>query len=67
VEMVIAAARRWISSSDVMCWRLRLSEFNLYRGPFMKVARVDLAEEVAYDTVGHTSGLCMYGCSLSLH
>lgn len=71
VEMVIAAAWRWISSSDAMCWRLWLSPslrrlgVDLYRGPFTKVSRVNLAEAVAPDTGGDMGWLCPYACSLN--
>jgi hypothetical protein len=71
VEMVMATAWRWISSSNVMCWRLwlspclRLQGVDLYRGPFMEVSRVDLVEAVAPDTSGDMSAPSPYASSLS--
>jgi hypothetical protein len=44
---------------------LRCLGVELYKGPFTKVARVDLTEAVAADTGGHTGGLCQYHCSLN--
>jgi hypothetical protein len=75
VGMVMAVARQWISSDVMWCWRLSLLAIvthslslslllhlgvELYRGPFTKVARVDLAEAVVPNTCGHTGRLCPY-------
>jgi hypothetical protein len=65
-DVVVIGGSSLSSVSRVCSLCLRRVGVNLYKGPFTKVARFDVAKAVVIDMGADTGGFCPYGCPLSL-